>query len=85
MKIQDGKPECRRCGRCCHYIDENGTVRKCGWLIELGYRKDGNPFALCRNYSQRLQHRIYKDYFCTRRENVKSNFKGCPYNRLEWE
>ena len=70
---------CKRCGRCCHFIAD-GKVRKCKHLVMLG------KVSLCRIFNKRLGQIIYVDKkgektYCGMRENIKSDYKGCPFNK----
>jgi hypothetical protein len=75
--------ECQRCGKCCHYVGQDGKVRKCKYLISLPSGK-----TLCRVYRNRLNVTIDKVvtegiervYRCIMRVDSPFDYEGCPYN-----
>jgi hypothetical protein len=78
--------KCLRCGRCCHYLNKDGKIKPCRYLIFLK-----NSTTLCRVYKIRLYRIIAKtkidgfDYnvICGRRGIDNTDLiKGCPYNEL---
>lgn len=72
-------PDCLNCGKCCYYLDEIGNLHKCKFLVKLKTR------TFCRVYSTRLGRLLYKkgnyEVRCFKREDVKVNYEGCPYNK----
>ena len=70
-------------GRCCHYIGENGQVKKCKYLISLPSGK-----TLCRVYRNRFMVLIDKFnidgteriFRCIMRKDSPFDYEGCPYN-----
>jgi len=71
--------ECQRCGKCCHFIDENNQLRKCRYLIKLPSGK-----TLCRVYRNRFKVTIAKvgDKVakCLMRKDSPFDYEGCPFN-----
>jgi len=74
---------CRRCGRCCHWEDTDGKLKKCPFLVEFGIT------TACRIYKDRHHRWIGTrqdgvKIYCHDREDVPTNYPGCPFNRDEW-
>jgi len=78
--IQDNKPVCNRCGRCCHYL-KNGIWKKCKNLIFLN-RNTGKERTACRIWGNpsRLGTEIDEGIFCNRIESIPNTFVSCPFN-----
>lgn len=73
---------CKRCGLCCHIIIDGRLSNKhCRFLIKLP-----NGRTVCRIYmaENRIGHDIGNGNFCHNRRKVGVNYKGCPYNKVEW-
>jgi hypothetical protein len=69
-------PVCNRCGRCCHYKDPQGIIRKCRYLVQLGSKTH------CRIYSRRLGTlvgiaELGPIYCCDR--SLHGPEPGCPF------
>ena len=72
--------KCKRCGKCCHYVNDKGELKRCVNLIKFG------RLFHCRIYKRRLGFVIYvkgngEVVRCHERELVPLNYDGCPYNQ----
>ena len=82
------EPVCKRCGRCCWYEYEPGTMKKCRYLIQIS-----PTITACRIYRNRLGTKIGinkkgKECFCVTKEfslkNDDHRILECVYEK-EWE
>jgi len=71
---------CKRCGNCCHHVNDEGKVVKCKHLVKLA-----NGKTLCRIYKKRLGAFCDDEHkrFCVLRENSQYNYEGCVFNYLD--
>lgn len=79
-KVERQKPECLRCGQCCHWEGDDGKLVACPYLAKS---PKPNRF-FCLVYHDRLGrtlgHTKHGIVICMRRDEIDKNFDGCPYN-----
>lgn len=73
--------ECKRCGKCCHWVDGYGIEHACQYL-SYGLR-NGFMLAKCNIYYSptRLGTLIAEGVFCIHRDMDPRIISGCPYNK----
>ena len=72
------KVKCKRCGKCCIYVDVRGGTRVgifCRYLVS-----DSKEFHTCTRWHKHLGVHIGMGYYCGLRCDSDFDFDGCPYN-----
>jgi len=84
VKSKKKRIKCNRCGKCCHFLSDDGVIRACIHLVK-SLDKAGKARYFCSIYSKRLGAKCGikyngKDVLCGKRMQSHFDFVGCPYN-----
>lgn len=65
--------KCIRCGKCCIFL-VSGVIYNCKHFIKNSEKN------FCDIYKVRLGYELILGTYCNRREDVETDYPGCPYN-----